>query len=421
MKKVIFLALCVSLVTSLRVISEEEEYSSAYFEADNGVGVLMAFRIVAGGEVELVAFNDPLFGQSVYKGEVFVPSRVERKNTADGTVVYDVKAIGRKVFQGCTDLKKLIIEGSVEYIDTAFGGCVGLEEVVLKPGENPLSGRDRAFAGTGLKVLWMQRDVAVNTSPFYDASQLEKLIVEKDVTTIGATAFVGCTRLKEITIEASPDTLRFVHPLALASCPLEKVYVGRTLLFDAGSPFNGKTRLTNIEFGAKVESIAEGMFMNNTKLYRLTIPGGVKTIEAGAFQGCEMLSEVTLSESVTEIKGGAFAGCVDMQRIVCLRVLPPVDVLAVAFDGVDKGTCELVVPAGSTELYASAPVWSSFAHIMVARGNALSPIVNPDDTTGDVYTLSGRFVGRYSDGLPTTLPKGIYLVRNARGVSKVCW
>ncbi|MDR3129311.1 MAG: leucine-rich repeat domain-containing protein [Tannerellaceae bacterium] len=419
MKKVAFLALCISLVTSLQVVSEEE-YLSVYFETDNGVGTLMGFKVVADGEVELVAFNDPLLGHSIYDGEVLVPSRVEREGTPDGTVIYQVKGIGRGVFRGCTELKKLIIEGEVEYIDTAFGGCVGLEEVVLLKGERPLSGRSKAFAGTGLKVLWMQRDVEINSSPFYEASQLEKLIIGKDVTMIGAKAFVGCTRLKEIEIEAATDTLRFGLPLALASCPLEKVYVGRNLLFDGGSPFRDKTMLTNIEFGTDVTSIAERMFMNSTRLYRLTIPGGVKTIEVGAFQDCKMLSEVTLAESVTEIKGEAFAGCTNMRRIVCLRALPPENVLAIAFDGIDRNNCELVVPTGSTELYASAPVWSSFTHIVAARGNAvLSPTIDSDNNSVDVYTLSGRFIGHYPDGLPVTFSKGVYLIRNAQGVSKV--
>jgi hypothetical protein len=398
----------------------EEDSSPVYFEADNGVGILMRFGVTSEGNVELVALDDPLLSRSRYKGEVYVPSRVERENTLDGDkVVYQVKSIGRGVFRGCAELKKIIIEGSVNYIDTAFGGCSGLEEVILKSGEEPLSARDKAFGGTGLKVVWMQREVEINSSPFYNASQMTKLIVGKEVKTIGATAFLGCTRLKEIEIEASPDTLRFVHPLALANCPLEKVYVGRTLSFDAGSPFQGKTKLTNVGFGEDVTSIADGMFMNSTKLYRVTIPGGMTTIGEGAFQDCEMLWEVTLSGSVTEIKGNAFGGCTKLGRIVCQRALPPVDVLAVSFNGVDKETCELVVPAGSMERYASAPVWKDFTHIVTSGKSALSPVLDIEDTASDVYTLDGRFVGHYPEGLPAVLSKGIYLVRNVRGISKV--
>jgi hypothetical protein len=416
MKKAVFLALCISWVTNPQAVAGQEEYPLVYFEADNGMGIIMGFQVVADGEVELVAFGDSLLGPSRYKGEVLVPSRVERE-VSDGTIIYQVKTIGAGAFQACTELKKLVIEGGVEYIDTAFGGCINLEELVLLEGEKPLRGAGKAFAKTGLAVLWMQRDIEISSSFFHNVLTLKKLIIGEKVTVIGEKVFVDCKRLQEIKIEGAVSTLRFVSALALASCPLEKVYVGRNLLFDAGSPFRDKTMLTNIEFGTDVTSIAERMFMNSTSLYRLTIPGGIKTIETGAFRDCEILSEVTFSESVTEIKGEAFAGCTNIQRIVCLRALPA-NVGVTAFEGVDRSACELIVPAVSMESYASAPVWRDFTRVVAAKGDGLqSPTEASGDTSVDVYTITGRFVGHYFDNyLPSTLPEGVYLIRNAQGV-----
>ncbi|MDR2791599.1 MAG: leucine-rich repeat domain-containing protein [Tannerellaceae bacterium] len=392
-----------------------------HFEADNGQGVFMPFKILTTEEVELVAFSDPLLAPVNYKGEVLIPSRVTWEDAPLEPTIYRVKSVGKGAFRGCTNLTGLSIEGGVEYVDTAFGGCTGLEKVVLLEGDKPLNGRAKAFAGTTVKEVRLLRDMDPSSNLFYEAVEVERLFIGEKVSVIGATAFVGCSHLRNVEIAPTTATLHFASALALASSPLAKVYIGRPLSFDAGSPFRDKPELTNIEFGPDVTSLPEWLFLNNTRLYRLTIPKNVKTIERGAFQGCSMLSEVTLGASVQEIRGEAFSGCTNLTRIICLNA-HPADISTLTFEGIDKETCELIVPYGAEPAYKSAMIWNEFLRLTSVEENGdavLYPLATGSTDVVDVYTLGGRFVGHYPDGIPSVLPKGAYIVRGIQGVSKV--
>lgn len=74
------------------------------------------------------------------------------------------------------------------------------------------------------------------------------------------------------------------------------------------------------------------------------------------------LQSVSLPRNVQSIGDQAFKNCVTLQQIVCPALIP-ISVDPSVFEGVDKQSCVLRVPARSLSLYQNAPVWQEFFHM----------------------------------------------------------
>lgn len=118
-----------------------------------------------------------------------------------------------------------------------------------------------------------------------------KLVIDNSVTSIGSSAFDGCTSLTSIVV---PESVTSIGQYAFANCSnLTSIVVrsGNTK-YDSRDNSNAiiETDTNTLVVGCK-----------NT-----TIPDGVTSIGKGAFQGCVGLSRITIPNSVTSIGRSAF-------------------------------------------------------------------------------------------------------------------
>ena len=153
---------------------------------------------------------------------------------------------------------------------------------------------------------------------------ITKVIIENGVTSIGSSAFSGCTSLTNITI---PDSVTSIGRNAFENC----------------------TSLTNITIPNSVTSIEGGAFEGCTSLTSVTIPDSVTSIGRSAFRGCTSLTSVTIPDSVTSIDRYAFIGCTSLEEInVCSDNANYSSENGVLFN---KEKTELIkYPAGKTEI-----------------------------------------------------------------------
>jgi hypothetical protein len=136
----------------------------------------------------------------------------------------------------------------------------------------------------------------------FSSTNITSITIPASVTTIGNSAFAGCTSLTSITIPVSVTTI-------------------------GGSAFAGCTSLTSITVDANNPNYAsqDGILYNKAKTELLlapggisgavTIPVGVTSIGAGAFGYCAGLTSVTIPDSVTSIGGLAFGYCTGLTSI----------------------------------------------------------------------------------------------------------
>ena len=134
------------------------------------------------------------------------------------------------------------------------------------------------------------------------------------VTSIGNSAFYGCSGLTSVTI---PNSVTFIGKYAFCDCS------GLiTLNFNAincqdfeDSYFNGNycgsfgNSLTTVNIGDSVQRIPAHFVKFCRGLTSVTIPNGVTSIGEKAFEGCSGLTSVTIPNSVISIGGGAFSAC----------------------------------------------------------------------------------------------------------------
>ena len=81
------------------------------------------------------------------------------------------------------------------------------------------------------------------------------------------------------------------------------------------SAFSGCTGLTSVKIPNSVTSIGQEAFGGCGKLTSITIPDGVTSIECYTFINCDGLKSITIPSSVTDIKGEAFIGCTRLAHV----------------------------------------------------------------------------------------------------------
>lgn len=153
-------------------------------------------------------------------------------------------------------------------------------------------------------------------SAFAYCTKLTEIVIPDSVETIGGSAFEGCKNLKTISL---PKNLKTIGCYAFSKTAFSK---------NAKNWTNGVLYLSNYLLEANTElkstykikegtiGIAEEAFEENKNLKKVVIPDSVKNIGEAAFYKCSNLVEVKLSKSLKYIPTQMFAECINLKNIV---------------------------------------------------------------------------------------------------------
>ncbi|GHV51143.1 hypothetical protein AGMMS49579_05930 [Spirochaetia bacterium] len=306
---------------------------------------------------------------------VLIPARIEGKPVVE---------IGRRAFDGCTGLTSISILASITDIgDYAFLGCTGLTSVSI-PASVTNIGRGAFYGCIGLTSISIPASVTgIGDYAFYDCIGLAGISVDSrnpsyssregvlfnkagdtliryppgkrgkygipvGVTSIGESAFDGCTGLTSVSIPASvtgiegnafsgctgltsisiPASVTEISIWAFFECtgltgisvePRNPSYSSREgVLFNkAGDTLISYPPGKRGKYGipADVTSIGRGAFNNCTGLTSVGIPAGVIGIGDYAFYNCTGLTSVSIPANFTFIGDSAFDGCTGLTSI----------------------------------------------------------------------------------------------------------
>ena len=186
-----------------------------------------------------------------------------------------VTSIGDYAFCNCTGLTSVTIPDSVTSIgDWAFSDCTGLKEVIYNA--KAITDGSYAFKGAGtaavgMEVIFGESVKEIPNDLFSNCENLTSVTIPDSVTSIGSSAFYGCTGLKEVIYNARAAE-----------------YGGYAAFQNAGTAADGMKAV----FGESVEKIPNKLFYNCTGLTSVTIGRNVTSIGDYAFSGCTDLKEV---------------------------------------------------------------------------------------------------------------------------------
>ena len=173
------------------------------------------------------------------------------------------------------------------------------------------------------------------------------------VTSIGESAYSGCSGLTSVTIPNSVTSI-------------------------GTNAFSGCSGLTSVNIGTGVTSIGESAFYN-CSMTSVTIPNSVTYIGEYAFLSCSGLTSVTIGNSLTSIGYSAFYECINLSSLISLATVPPtIGNEAFPYPNI----CTVTVPCGSLAAYtASTCYWSVYFHQRITEGLSfgLSVSVNEEE------------------------------------------
>ena len=351
---------------------------------------------------------------------------------SDLIIPESVTSIGRWAFNYCTGLTEVVIPGSVTSIgEGAFTYCTVLANVTI-PGSITSIARQTFMNCTGLQSV----TVEATTPPTVDESAFSgvttancKLIVPEEsldaykaadqwkafgsFEAINTAAYELTYSYDDATMTATVTGNSGIDDNDIVVIP-ETVYNNDkpyTVTEIGTQAFNQCSELTNVSIPGTVTSIGVMAFSYCPGLTEVVIPESVTTIYNYAFAHCTGLTRVSIPSSVTSIMGNAFDGCSNLQSITSWATTPPT-LYSSVFNGVNTGSCKLIVPQESLDAYKTANRWKDFANIEAIGTTTGIGSIEAEGPSAEYYRLNGQRVY----GAPSP---GIYLRRQGNSTTKV--
>ena len=196
------------------------------------------------------------------------------------------------------------------------------------------------------------------------------LTIPNGVTYIGVQAFSNCSRLTgELII---PNTVTSIGEGAFRVCAFTKITIPRSVTRINNNVFEYCYELTDISIPDGINSIGDYAFQDCYGLTSITIPDTVTNIGEYAFSGCKSLTSVTIPRNVTSLTGTIFNNCSALNRLVVESGNAKYDsrngcnaIVETATNCLISGCNSTKIPKSITSIGNSAFAGCKFSEIMI--------------------------------------------------------
>lgn len=312
------------------------------------------------------------------------------------TLPHTATSIGEGAMAACTKLTDVTLPQQLRFLGSyALAGCTHLETLLLPPllqvvGDGALTG---CSALTTVKPSGPM-------NPTASVLERQPCVVH----TIGARAFAGCTRLKNLDLGQSIESIG------------EAAFVGTQVtqanladmqsLTHIGDWAYAQTPITKALLPGSLRSLGWGAFLLTPQLQQVTMPASLSALPPLALAGSTHVSAVDLSEtSIDSIGDYALYGLKQIDNLVIPSTVRYVGTQAMCgmtgleqlvshagdvpdlgsdvWQGVDQASVTLKVPSHSVDKYRTAEQWCEFD----IQSSAIAGDVNMDGTV-DIADLN---------------------------------
>lgn len=296
--------------------------------------------------------------------KIEIPSVITDENGKE----YTVSKICDGAFFKYNTSVVITLPATIKVIDEqAFYYSVGLTAINIPEGVTTIG--YSAFAGcSNLKEITIPGTVqTVGDSAFRECTSLESVVLEEGITSLGENVFYGCQAIKEVTIPSSVTT--FGQYVFSWCSGMEKVTM------------NGGS------------AVPYGMFYYCKSLTEIAIPEGVSSLGDYSFDGCEALTTVTLPTTLTAIGENVFASCEALNAVFYPEAIQdiveaadiPDETVKASYAENEDGTVSIKVDA--------VPEGVESIQLPDAIGGKEITSVEVDESEADVNLLCKKHVG----------------------------
>ena len=301
-------------------------------------------------------------------------------------------------------------ELTVTYGDSGYTGAVNIpnEVTYMNRTRSVTSIGDSAFSGcSGLTSVTIPNSItSIGYKAFYDCSGLTSVTIGNSVTSIGEYAFYQCSRLQKVIVNDIAawcgiifydygNPLYYAHHLfSDENTEITNLVIPNSVTSIGDSAFDRCSGLTSVTIGNSVTSIGQYAFTGCSGLTSVTIPNSVTSIFDKAFYNCIGLTSVTIGNSVTSIGEYAFGGCNGLTTIVS-KMENPCTITSDCFTQDVFYNSTLYVPQGTTDKYKSTKYWNKFVY--VEEGEPSGEGEEPSGGGSEPETCAKPTIG-YSNG-----------------------
>ncbi len=258
---------------------------------------------------------------------------------------------------------------------------------------------------------------SIGSSAFYGCTGLTSITIPDSITSIGVGAFSGCSSLQEMTIPfvgaqaglTSSDTYaysfgwifgrssytdgvattQYYYGSSTSTTNSLTYYIPSSLksVTVAGGyipygAFYNCSNLTSIMLGENVTSIGSYAFFDCSSLTSITIGSGVTSIGNYAFYNCSSLTSITIPSSVTSIGSSAFRYCSKLTSITIGSGVTSIG--SSAFDSCSRLNAVYITDLAkwcgiSFNNYSANPIY--YAHNLYLNNVLITDLVIPEGVT----------------------------------------
>lgn len=253
--------------------------------------------------------------------------------TIESTIQRNIKVdeIADEAFKDCQDLITVTIYGSSYYKcgKRAFFNCKKLKKVTISCGRTTLG--ESAFEGCSeLETVEGMSNIVLGRSCFRNCSKLElpykdywpfyqvsESSIYRNNITVPARALENCKRITGLKLPLSYyNTITEIGEYAFAGTGIEKLELPESITYIGEGAFARCENLSRFEIPEKIKvnlNYSKGVFEGCSSLQYISIPSTWTVIPAKMFKGCTSLNYNPYHDNVvTKISDNAFDGCTSL-------------------------------------------------------------------------------------------------------------